>query len=251
MPARAFPKVPVEPSKAPESNHRHEILSEPPRSSWGRVVHVDLGLFSRRRPVVVGIDQSLENFGLAAYSPEDGAAFLWLFHPGDHGVRRLFNIHSFVSMTMQQIILRCGEPVHVAMEGYSFGSFAGREKMGECGATVKMALVSSLGICKPIAFPTLVAPQQVKKFATGRGNAKKNEMLLAVYKKWGVDLTDDNLCDAYTLARVAAAVAAGAADLEYEKAVIGALERNTEWAHTSTPRKRTRSSTKARRASSG
>ena len=50
---------------------------------------------------------------------------------------------------------------------------------------------------------TIVAPGTLKKFVTGDGRAKKDLMLLKVYKKWGVEFADDNLADAYSLARFA------------------------------------------------
>jgi crossover junction endodeoxyribonuclease RuvC len=49
----------------------------------------------------------------------------------------------------------------------------------------------------------VIAPGTLKKFVTGKGNAKKEVMLLKTYKKWGVEFTDNNLCDAYSLARLA------------------------------------------------
>ena len=49
----------------------------------------------------------------------------------------------------------------------------------------------------------IVTPGSLKKFITGTGTAKKELMLLNVYKKWGVEFTDNNLCDAYSLARFA------------------------------------------------
>ena len=49
----------------------------------------------------------------------------------------------------------------------------------------------------------VVAPGTLKKFVTGNGRAKKDLMLLKVYKKWGVEFNDDNLADAYSLARFA------------------------------------------------
>ena len=49
----------------------------------------------------------------------------------------------------------------------------------------------------------VIAPGTLKKFVTGKGNSKKDLMLLKTYKKWGVEFEDDNLCDAYGLARMA------------------------------------------------
>lgn len=49
----------------------------------------------------------------------------------------------------------------------------------------------------------IIAPGTLKKFVTGKGNAKKNLILLNVYKKWNIEFNDDNLADAYSLARMA------------------------------------------------
>ena len=49
----------------------------------------------------------------------------------------------------------------------------------------------------------IIAPGTLKKFVTGDGRAKKDLMLLKVYKKWGVEFDNDNLADAYSLARMA------------------------------------------------
>jgi crossover junction endodeoxyribonuclease RuvC len=51
----------------------------------------------------------------------------------------------------------------------------------------------------------IIAPGTLKKFVAGKGkgNAKKNLMLLKVFMKWGVEFNDDNLADAYSLARLA------------------------------------------------
>ena len=49
----------------------------------------------------------------------------------------------------------------------------------------------------------IIAPGTLKKFVTGKGNSKKDLMLLKVYKRWGVECDDHNLCDADGLARMA------------------------------------------------
>jgi len=49
----------------------------------------------------------------------------------------------------------------------------------------------------------VIAPGTLKKFVTGKGNCKKDLMLLKTYKKWGVEFNDNNICDAYGLARMA------------------------------------------------
>lgn len=46
-------------------------------------------------------------------------------------------------------------------------------------------------------------PAAVKKFATGKGNAKKDAMAVPIYKHWGFEHTSDNVRDAYVLAQIA------------------------------------------------
>jgi crossover junction endodeoxyribonuclease RuvC len=70
--------------------------------------------------------------------------------------------------------------------------------------------------------PLIVPPTSLKKFVTGRGNAKKNEMLLGVYKQWGVEFSDDNQADAFALEKFGLAYLG--ATLELHKYQIEAIE---------------------------
>lgn len=45
----------------------------------------------------------------------------------------------------------------------------------------------------------VVGPGQLKKFATGRGNATKADMRMALYQRAGLDVPDDNQADAWWL----------------------------------------------------
>lgn len=45
----------------------------------------------------------------------------------------------------------------------------------------------------------LVTPATLKKYATGKGNADKTAMALALYKRAGIELADDNQVDAWWL----------------------------------------------------
>jgi len=47
-----------------------------------------------------------------------------------------------------------------------------------------------------------VPPSQLKKFATGQGNANKEIILQQVYKRWGYETHDNNIADAYVLAQI-------------------------------------------------
>lgn len=67
----------------------------------------------------------------------------------------------------------------------------------------------------------IVAPTSLKKFITGNGVAKKDLMLMEVYKKFGVEIKDDNIADAFSLAKLAEAVAKRPKELfKYEEEVV-------------------------------
>lgn len=52
---------------------------------------------------------------------------------------------------------------------------------------------------RPIA---LVAATTLKKFATGRGNAEKDQISKEVYRRWGIDTGNNNESDAVILAQI-------------------------------------------------
>lgn len=84
------------------------------------------------------------------------------------------------------------------IEGISFGSKGGgSDQLAALNYFIRIFLFRN-GI---IYFS--IPPTSLKKFVTGTGQCKKNLMLKEVYKKWNVDFSDDNLCDAYSLARMA------------------------------------------------
>lgn len=66
-----------------------------------------------------------------------------------------------------------------------------------------------------------VAPAQVKKFATGKGVADKDQMLMQVYKRWSIEFRTHDEADAYVLAQIARAVLDGTDGLtQFQKEVV-------------------------------
>jgi crossover junction endodeoxyribonuclease RuvC len=55
----------------------------------------------------------------------------------------------------------------------------------------------------------IIAPTSLKKFVTSNGKAKKDEMMLETYKRYGVSIANDNECDAYGLSQVGLALKGG------------------------------------------
>lgn len=176
----------------------------------------------------IGIDQSYTGFAIT-FLGDDGTheTLVQKFDPKKHGsgVDRL----NVISAWLYDVIdkrQRHEMVNHVCMEGYAHGAKFGREQSGELGATVKRALRST--IPGMVGYPTIVAPTALKKYVTGKSTAKKNEILLATYRKWGVEFNDDNAADSYGLAQIAADIDAGTTDHAYEEEVVKSLRIHTE-----------------------
>lgn len=88
----------------------------------------------------------------------------------------------------------------VCMEGYSFGQARGSSQMhstGELGGVVRLALWEH-------RIPYVeIAPGTLKRYATGRGNAPKDEVLVAAVRRLRYDGSDHNVADAMWLLAMA------------------------------------------------
>jgi Holliday junction resolvasome RuvABC endonuclease subunit len=85
----------------------------------------------------------------------------------------------------------------VVLEGYSFGSVQQAHRIGELGGVVRVALHEA-GV--PVAE---IAPASLKRYATGRGNAGKAEVLVAAVKRLGYDGASSDEADALWLLAMA------------------------------------------------
>ena len=89
------------------------------------------------------------------------------------------------------------------IEGYSFGSFMKSSSLSnlmELGGIIKYEL--SL---KGAPF-YVVPPTVLKKFITGKGNAKKEDMKLALYKKYEFEFETSDEADAFALSILGAGI---------------------------------------------
>jgi len=186
----------------------------------------------------VGIDQSYSGFGIT-FLKADGTheTLVKKFDPSKYGpgpsrlqviadwLGRVLAEHDVLSDVLDSDI------EHVCMEGYASGAKFGREKAGELGGLVKLSLFNYDFLLEETKYPTIVTPTGLKKFITGSGGAKKNEILLGVYRRWGIEFHDDNAADSYGLARVAEAIHTGKTQFAYERDVIAALTPFTERPH--------------------
>lgn len=179
--------------------------------------------------IYVGIDPGVANCALVAFSPTRGLMSTW--KPRGKfptGVMRLRKLMVGMNEELERL-QREGRILQVAMEGYSMAEKYGQHNSGEVGATIKLLLLAVFGDTDRRAFPLIVAPQQLKKFVTGKGNTKKEMMPKEVFKRWGEDFNDVNLAEAYGLARMAYAYESNPEMTAFQREVMTALEGHTEW----------------------
>jgi Holliday junction resolvasome RuvABC endonuclease subunit len=142
----------------------------------------------------MGIDQSYSGFGLIVLQKEyEYDRQLWKFPVLGSDGARLHRIREEISSYLSPYK---GKSVRLAIEGYAHASRFNREKLGELGGIVKLAWFEFSG-----EGPLVVPPTVLKKFTTGKGNASKDQMRIGAKEKWGVDIANDNLVDAYALAK--------------------------------------------------
>lgn len=159
--------------------------------------------------LALGIDQSYTGCAVVTYNATLGTADARVFDFSPKrvgtGIKRLERVYEDLAQHFLNLALM-GRMTHICYEGYAYGARFRREELGELGAALKFALA--------LVFPGhierrihAVAPATVKKFVTGSGRADKDKIMMAVYKRWGFEPESNDVADAYTLARIADALA--------------------------------------------
>jgi Holliday junction resolvasome RuvABC endonuclease subunit len=136
---------------------------------------------------VIGLDLSLRRTGIAE---ADGT--VRALNTKEVGVTRLLSIRNEIEATVERA-WNTTRNVWAVLEGYSYGSPAQLPQLGELGGVVRVALHEAN---TPFI---VVAPGTLKKYATGKGNAGKPEVVRAAAKRLGYDGFDDNEADALWL----------------------------------------------------
>lgn len=167
-------------------------------------------------PHVVGLDLSLTATGIAT---EAGQSIVSC--PKLRGIERCDRIAGEVLQLVSQWVNNLNTGL-VVIEGYSFGSRNSHaHALGELGGIVRHELLR-------MGYRWVdVPPSSLKKYATGKGNAGKEEMLAAAIRRLGYDGHDNNEADALWL-RAMALDALGCPLVEMPAVNRGALEK-VEW----------------------
>jgi Holliday junction resolvasome RuvABC endonuclease subunit len=171
----------------------------------------DGGLLSG--PVSIGIDQSLTGFAVTALNLDKPQCYeTWVYKSKYNGVRRLSDIRWWLESKFDFLDTQNCTITEIAMEGTVLASHSALV-LGELAGMVKLCLWDYFDTGKGmidypehLRRPLQIPPMTLKKYATGKGTSKKQEMLMQMYKRWGVEFNDDNAADSYALARLAAGI---------------------------------------------
>ena len=145
----------------------------------------------------LGIDPSLTGCAVAVVDETGKFIDSCRFENKLKGVERLVYIRSRV----RQILNTYGKDIEmICIEGYARGARNRREEAGELGGILRVMIYEH-----DLSY-TDIAPSQLKKFATGKGNTQKDHVLLAVYKKWGIEFRTNDEADAFVAAQIARAM---------------------------------------------
>lgn len=147
----------------------------------------------------LGVDQSLQQPGVAIVAPDGSVLGTASTKVGEklRGAERLAQIYQFIART---VAAHKGVVVHAAVEGPSLASVHREFDLGEVSGVVRCAIYLLWTV-----EPLVVAPAQLKLFATGVSSADKAAVVNAVNQLWGTTLDNDNEADAVVLAQIARA----------------------------------------------
>jgi crossover junction endodeoxyribonuclease RuvC len=142
---------------------------------------------------VLGIDPSLTNFATVIFEEED-LIDEGVFKSVEKGTIRLIDIKEHLINIIQTY-----KPDSIGIEGYAYNRINQSHQLGELGGVIRTTLYQHGYVEGKNLF--IIPPTNLKKFLTGKGNAKKELMLKEVFKRFGYDTNDNNLADAYTIVR--------------------------------------------------
>ena len=135
---------------------------------------------------VLALDLSLNSTGYAWWDRGGHQGIGTLDPKGRRGPERLIWVR-------EQVMHLADKKMYadlVAIEGYAFARTNQAHQVGELGGVVRCALWDA-----GIEFVE-VAPSSVKKYATGKGNANKNAMLVAAGRRLGYEGDSNDEADA-------------------------------------------------------
>ena len=172
-----------------------------------------------KAPYYVGLDISITGTGVVVLDKQLQIAVAECVKtkPQDDWYGRVNNIVSRVFSYIPAPVV-CA----VFVEDYAFAAKGQVFNIAELSGIIKFRLWSD-------AYPFLrIPPTSLKKFTTATGTAPKELMMKEVYKRYGVDFNDNNVADAYALARMGYAITQQVNVPAYQKDAIKNVWKNNK-----------------------
>lgn len=145
--------------------------------------------------IYVGVDPALRKIGLCVLvNGEPEVRKLVQPHRDDRGPQRLAHIRDALRLALDPYQDRIDG---AAVEAQALGALGDIDQLGQVNGVIQV-LFEDLGVT-PISVP----PASLKKFVANNPQADKSLMMHMAHKLWGVEFVQDDLCDAYGLARFA------------------------------------------------
>jgi len=146
-------------------------------------------------PIVVGLDLSLTATGYAG--PDGTRVIKSTGHKGDTLAQRAARLDTLACDIFDA--LDGWEADLVLVEAPSIGQARGssgsvHDRSGMWWIVVQRIMSAGTGT-EVIEVP----PATLKKYITGRGNAQKPDVRMEIFKRYGLDIRDDNEADAFAL----------------------------------------------------
>lgn len=162
---------------------------------------------------ILGIDPALRKIGIAIYYVRPAFITTIKTPSKDRGPKRLVYIR---------------EHIKEVIEDYEF-SLACIEAPSYNSTNRSVSWGKMLGVLEILMYERgipylMIPPKQLKKFATGSGNASKEKMIEYAEKQTGLELTDDE-ADAYFLSKLGWCYTKGT-NIRYEAEIIHKLKGN-------------------------
>jgi Holliday junction resolvasome RuvABC endonuclease subunit len=161
-------------------------------------------------PVVIGLDPSLTGTGIA-----DGNGVLSTVGGDADDPDRLNRIYTAIVQVASGVALAVVEdlPTHARGAGLT----------GMAQGVVRLALIHT-----GVPYVTVTAAT-LKKYATGSGNAGKPDLRMAMFKRSGQDVRDDNQVDAWWLRQIGLRAFGSRHAIELPKLQVDALRKIKNW----------------------
>ena len=171
--------------------------------------------------MIVGIDPSLTGTGIVALRRDTVELVKTVkTRPDLSLIYRVSAIYRTIASIVEKLA-----PDLIVIEGFSYGS-KGRAvfEIAYLGWRIREELER---FKERDGIPWIeVPPAQLKKFATGKGTANKGVIMQQVYKRWGFEASDNNIADAFVLAKIGQAYLGEFGELTaFQESVITALRK--------------------------